>query len=87
LYGVGCPVVSSSNFSTISVDTKLSVHPLSIIPLHTFSLVLQVVLNKLFHCIGFSTSGSDFKRTFFIIRYFSSSMPSASHFESAEAEC
>jgi hypothetical protein len=75
LYEVGCAVISSSNLSTISVDTKLSVFPLSIITLHTISLVLQAVLNRLFLCTGFSTSSSSFKRTFFIIKYLPYSTP------------
>jgi hypothetical protein len=78
LYGFGCVVVSSSNFSTISVDTKLSVLPLSIITLHTLYLVLQVVLKRLFLCTGFSTYAFGFKRTFLNIRDLPSSAPSAS---------
>jgi hypothetical protein len=56
LYGFGCVVVSISNLSTIYVDIKLSVLPLSIITLHTLSLVLKVVLKRLFLCTGLSTS-------------------------------
>jgi hypothetical protein len=54
-------------FSTIFVDTKLSVLPLSMITLHTLSLVLQAVLNKLFLWIGSLTSFSGFMRTFLIM--------------------
>jgi hypothetical protein len=86
LYGSGCAVVSSSNLSTISVDTKLSVLPLSIITLHTLSLVLQVVLNRLFLCTGFLTSASGFKRTFLIIRDVPSSAPSSSTFPLCASE-
>jgi hypothetical protein len=86
LYGLGCAVVSSSNFSTISVDTKLSVLPLSIITLHTLSLVLQVVLKRLFLCTSFSTYASGFKRTFLNIRDLPSSSPSASTFPLCDSE-
>ena len=78
LYGLGCAVVFSSNFSTISVDTRLSVLPLSMTTLHTLSLVLKVVLKRLFLCTSFSISAYGFKRTFFNIRDAPSSAPSAS---------
>jgi hypothetical protein len=80
LYGFGCAVVSNSNFSTISVDIKFSVLPLSIITLQTLSLVLQAVLKRLFLCTGFSTSASGFKRNFLNIRDVPSSAPYASTF-------
>ena len=80
LYGFGCVIVSSSNFSTISVDTKLSVLPLSIITFHTLSLVLQVVLKRLFLCTCLSTSTSGFKRTFLNIKDLPSFAPSISTF-------
>jgi hypothetical protein len=79
-YGFRCAIISSSNLSTISMDTKLSVLPLSIITLHTLSLVLQVVLKRLFLYTGFSTSTSVFKRTFLNIRDVPSSTPSTSTF-------
>jgi hypothetical protein len=78
LYGLGCAIVFNSNFSTISVDTRLSVLPLSMITLHTLSLVLQAVLKRLFLCTGFSIYASGFKRTFLNIRDALSSAPSAS---------
>jgi hypothetical protein len=68
LYGFGCGSVSSSNFSNIFLETKFSVLPLPIIALNTMSFVLQVVLNRLFLCTGFSTSASGFRRTFLNIR-------------------
>jgi hypothetical protein len=78
LYGLGCAVVFSSNFSTIYVDTRLSVLPLSMITLHTSSLVLQAVLKRLFLCTGSSISASGFKRTFLNIRDAPSSALSSS---------
>jgi hypothetical protein len=78
LYGLGCAVVFNSNFSTVSLDTRLSVLPLLMISLHTFSLVFQDVLTRLFLCTGFSISASSFKRTFLNIRDDPSSAPSAS---------
>jgi hypothetical protein len=86
LYGSRCAFVSSSNFSTISMDTKLSVLPLSIITLHTLSLVLQAVLNRLFLCTVFLTFAYGFKRTFLIIRDVPSSAPSASTFSLCASE-
>jgi hypothetical protein len=58
------------------VDTKLSVLPLSMITLHTLSLVLQAVLNKLFLWTGSCTSFSGFTRDFLIM----SDLPSSSCF-------
>jgi hypothetical protein len=78
LYGFGCEVVFRPNFSTISMDTRLLVLPLSMITLHTLSLVLQAVLKRLFLCTGFSISASGFKRTFLNIRDAPSSTPYAS---------
>jgi hypothetical protein len=78
LYGFGCAIVFSSNFSTISMYTKLSVLPLLIITLHTLPLVLQVVWKRLFLYTGLSTSASGFKITFLNIRDLPSSSPSDS---------
>jgi hypothetical protein len=68
LYGLGCVVVFSSNFSTIPMDTRLSILSLSMITLHTLSLVLQAILKRLFLCTSFSIFASGFKRTFLNIR-------------------
>jgi hypothetical protein len=86
LYGFGCAVVSSSSFSTISVDTRLSMLPLSIINLHTLYLVLKAILNRLFLYTVFSIFASGFKRTFLNIRDLPSSTPSASTFPLCDSQ-
>jgi hypothetical protein len=80
LYGLRCAIVSNSIFSTIFVDTILSVLPLSTIIFHTLSLFLQAILNKLFLWTGFSTSFSGFARIFLIIRDIPPSTYSSSTF-------
>jgi hypothetical protein len=80
LHGFVCAVVSNSNFSTISMDTKLSVIPLSIITLHSLYLLLQAFLDKFFFCTAFSTSIFVFKKTFLNIMDIPSSIPFASIF-------